>query len=232
MENLKVIAHLFDGRVNSNDGLFNLDSILAYAWMKQNHPDELLNSKVTPDNLIEPELPLEKDRDGRWVCSVGFYHEYKQQIEYWNRRINDQDAAEYVDFGKRRGKIDGRSGIYKAYRMPQIIRVISDIEFYCKGDAGGIKSLLLEITNVGKKASQGYGAIKAWTVEPTGEWENKYGIMRYEPFTGKLPDDGNQYQVRPMRLKPPYHLVYKKVPCLIPNVRRDELAQSEITDHV
>lgn len=224
MENFKIVARLYDGRVNSNDGLFNLDSMLAWAWMKQNHPDELMNSKVTEENLIEPDLPLEKDADGRWLCSVGFYKEYSQRIEYWHRRINDFDAAKYVDFNGRRGKINGASGLLKAYRIPQIIRIISDVTFYCTGEQNEIEKLLFEVTNIGKKAAQGYGAVKEWIVEPTREWTNKYGIMRYKPFRGILPDDGQQYQIKVIRTKPPYHLTAEAIPCLIPNVRRDDIA--------
>lgn len=223
MKNLKVVARLLDGRVNSNDGIFNLDSILAYAWMLVHYPDDLFNNNLQLDNLVEPNLPLAKDENGRWKTSLGFYKQYTELIEYWHKKINDFDAQVYVDFGKRRGKIDSTSGEYKAYRMPQLIRVISDIEFYCVGDPEEIQKYLSLVTNIGKKGAQGYGYVKEWVIEEIEEDYSEtgpYGIMRHIPFTGSLPMDGQNYQIRKMRLKPPYHLHVDRVPCIVPNVRR------------
>lgn len=227
MKNLKITARLLDGRVNSSDGLFNFDSILAYAWMLENHPDELLNNSLKLDNLIEPKLPLARDENGRWKTSVGFYVQYAETVEYWHKKINDFDAGIYVDFQGKRGKIDSQKGEFKAYRMPQLIRIISDIEFYCVGDPDGIHSLLRFVMNIGKKGSQGYGYVKEWIIEDVEDDYTDigpYGIMRTKPFTGELPDDGQTYQIRKMRLKPPYHLHTDRVPCIIPNVRREKLA--------
>lgn len=220
MKNLKVVARLLDGRVNSNDGIFNFDSILAYAWMLLYHPDVLQNRDLRIDNIIEPELPLAKDENGRWKSSVGFYKQYVEIIEYWHKKINDFDAQFYVDFGGRRGKIDSQKGEYKAYRMPQVIRVIGDVEFYCVGDKDGIEHLLKYVTNIGKKGSQGYGYVKEWIIEEIDEDYTEigpYGIMRFTPFTGELPNGGRTYQVRKTRLKPPYHLFVDRIPCMIPN---------------
>lgn len=226
MKNLKITARLLDGRVNSNDGLFNLDSILAYAWMLNHHPDTLQNNDLRIENVIEPDLPLEKDETGRWKASLGFYIQYGEIIEYWHKKINDFDALEYVDFKGKRGKINGASGEYKAYRMPQLIRVVSDIEFYCVGESTEIESLLSIVTNIGKKGSQGYGYVKEWLIEEIEDDYSDigpYGLMRTRPFTGELPNDGQTYQIRKMRLKPPYHLHIDKVPSIVPNVRRDKL---------
>ena len=220
MKNLKVVARLLDGRVNSNDGIFNFDSILAYAWMLSHHPDILQNRDLRMDNLIEPDLPLAKDEQGRWKSSVGFYKQYAEIIEYWHKKINDYDAHIYVDFGKRRGKIDSQKGEFKAHRIPQIIRIVGDIEFYCVGDSNEIKKYLKFVTNIGKKGSQGYGYVKEWVVEEIEEDYTKvgpYGIMRFTPFTGELPNDGKAYQIRKTRLKPPYHFHVDRVPCMIPN---------------
>lgn len=226
MKNLKITAKLLDGRVNSNDGLFNLDSILAYAWMLIHHPDILQNRDLRIDNLIEPDLPLAKDEDGRWKTSVGFYIQYEERIEYWHKKINDFDALTYVNFEGKRGKINSQSGEFKAYRMPQLIRVVSDIQFYCVGDPDEIHRLLSLVTNIGKKGSQGYGYVKEWFIE---EIENDYsdigpyGIMRPKPFTGEYLDTGESYLIKKIRLKPPYHLHVDRVPCIIPNVRREKL---------
>ncbi|MED0680346.1 hypothetical protein P4T20_13765 [Aneurinibacillus thermoaerophilus] len=227
---LKVICHLLDGRVNSADGLFMLDSILAYAWMTENHPDILHNSCPGKDGveLIHPTLPLQW-RGAYWAASAGFYIEYGQGIEYWHRRPNDTDAARYVDFQGKRGKIETKSGFMKAYRMPQIIRTVSSIEFYAVGDKKEVSRLLNRyITNIGKKGAQGYGAVREWEVIDWPEdWSEKgpYGIMRPTPFRGELPSV-ETYQVKKAGVRPPYWLPENQEVCIIPNVRRNELAQS------
>ena len=223
MKPMRVIAKLLDGRVNSSDGLFNLDSILAYAWMLENHPDAVFNSEIARDGFIEPILPLAKGKDGRWKSSSGFYTQYQEITEYWHKKINDFDAAFYLDFRGRRGKIDAQKGETKAYRMPQVIRIISDIEFFAVGDIEEVQRLLnTYITNIGKKGAQGYGYVKKWIVEEWHEdWTERgpYGIMRPTPFTGELPD-GQTYQIRMYATKPPYWLKENQTICIIPNVRK------------
>ncbi|GGE47784.1 hypothetical protein GCM10011391_28190 [Pullulanibacillus camelliae] len=234
MKPLKITAELLDGRVNSADGLFNLDSLIAYAWMKENEPDRLYNGDIMRDGLIEPDLPLEW-REDHWAASSGFYIQVSESIEYWHRHLNGDRAERYVDFNGKRGTINTKSGEYKAYRMPQTIRVIPSIEFYAMGDPIEIDRLLTKyITNIGKKSSQGYGHIKSWTIRPVEEdWTEKgpYGIMRPTPFNGELPNK-EVYQVRSYGLKPPYWLKDNQSICLIPNVRRDYLVKSAITDQI
>lgn len=228
--NLKVTAHMLDGRINSHDGLFNLDSILAYAWMKEHHPDKLYNSEITRDGLVEPSLPLEW-RGDHWASSSGFFVQYKESIEHYHRRFNDKEAQDYIDFGKRRGSVNTKSGEFKAYRMPQPIRLIPKIEFYAMGNKDEIERLLnTHITNVGKKGAQGYGAVREWTVEPIEEdWTETgpYGVMRPTPFDGELPS-GERYQVRQSGTKPPYWLRDNQEICIIPNTRRESLAKATI----
>ena len=222
MKPMRVIAKLLDGRVNSSDGLFNLDSILAYAWMLENHPDAVFNSEIARDGFIEPILPLAKGEDGRWKSSSGFYIQYDEITEYWHKRFNDSEGALYIDFKGKRGKVNTQAGETKAYRMPQVIRIISDIEFYAVGDIEEVRRLLnTYITNIGKKGAQGYGYVKEWAVEEwRGDWTEygPYGIMRPTPFDGKQILD-REYQIRIYGIKPPYWLKENQKVCVIPNVR-------------
>lgn len=226
MKPMRVVAKLLDGRVNSSDGLFNLDSILAYAWMLENHPDAVFNSEIARDGFIEPVLPLVKGEDGRWKSSSGFYIQYDEITEYWHKRFNDSEAGLYLDFKGKRGKVNTQAGETKAYRMPQVIRVISDVEFYAVGDIEEVYRLLnTYITNIGKKGAQGYGYVKEWLVE---EWHEDwveygpYGIMRPTPFDAKqMPK--REYQIRVYGIKPPYWLKENQKVCLIPNVRVKKL---------
>lgn len=225
---LKITAKLYDGRVNSNDGLFNLDSILSYAWMEENHPDQLRNGDIRRDGLLKPSLPLRVDGDGRYSTSSGFYYQYSEMVEYFHKRFDDYEALRHLDFQGKRGKVNTVAGDYKAYRVPQLIRVVGDIVFYAFGDRDEVKRLLSTyIFTIGKKGSQGQGVVAEWVVEEfTSDWTEKgpYGIMRPTPFVGVLPDDGEVYQIRKFGIRPPYWLPENTKVCMIPNVRRDELA--------
>lgn len=224
MKPIKITAELFDGRINSNDGILNIDSILGLAWMQENFPDELLNKDLRRGELRELHLPLFREPDGRFSSSCGFYVQHHERIEYYHRRFDEYEAGRHLDFGGKRGKINITAGSMKAYRIPQVIRSVGDIEFYAVGERGEVERLLTTyITNIGKKGAQGQGAVKEWVIELWPEdWSTvgPYGLMRPTPFDGTLPRDGNTYQIRRYGIKPPYWLPENEMVCMIPNVRR------------
>ena len=120
---------------------------------------------------------------------------------------------------KAKGKIDISAGTLKAYHFPQIIRTISDIEFYGIGTIKKIKDLLSYIPAVGKKPSAGWGMVKEWIVEPFSEdWstDGKYGLMRPMPIEEYIPKEN--YQISESPLLPPYWKNKSTTLCYIPKV--------------
>lgn len=216
---LKITCKLLDGRVDSADKFFFFDAIIYHAWFKKHHPETFEGTaKKWQDFPIG--LPLSKNDSGIYHASMGFYHEYDYNTEYWNKVTNaaEKSGQEYVNFG---GKttINTTAGEYKRYRMPQIIRVIGDVTFYACGRKEVVEELLSLIPYIGKKGSIGWGWVKEWIVEEIDEDKSfvcEHGISRPKKMDGSL--DGQGYQVMNIRVSPPYWANGNKEICYIPKV--------------
>lgn len=217
-EPLKITAHLVDGRINSKDGLLSLDSILYYAWFRRWHPEKLLGTLKLDDLLIG--LPLPKDQHGLYQASVGFYHQYTQTTEYWNREPNWERGYPYL--AKTTGKINPSVGVQRAYHTAETIRVISDPVFYCRGKIKKISYYLSLVKAIGKKSSAGWGRVKSWSVEPVADdwslWSPKYGLMRPWPtkYQSELGHDLTSYFVDQTAIRPPGWRYRNQALCYIP----------------
>jgi CRISPR type IV-associated protein Csf3 len=172
LEPIKVTAKMMTGQVATTDGYLALDGILAYVWMRENHP-ELIGTMITDfDEMLLSELPIEKRGTGDdwyYACSFACYTPLKETRRYWHKRFDAQLAEEYVDFENRRGKVNVRSAQYKNYRIPLNILLIPEITWYLVGDKAEIERMVNQITHIGKKASQGLGLVREWTVESIEE---------------------------------------------------------------
>lgn len=225
-EPIKVICRLMDGRVNSADGLFALDSILYHAWFCKYDPEVLQGTKRGHDGLgadgkpIYIGLPLTKDDNGRYMASLGFYRQYGQSTEYWHKR-QDMTTGFAANHLLGAGIVSNTMGPYKAYRMPQIIRLVSEIEFYAMGNAEKVEELLKYIVAIGKKPSAGWGLVREWEVQPWPEdWSTKgpYGIMRPMPVDQYQPSPGESYVIRDCAIKPPAWKFKNQTTCYVPQV--------------
>jgi len=205
LQNLKVTAKMLTGQVATTDGYLPLDSILAYAWMRENHP-ELMG--VDPGKgapvIIPDSLPIEKRGSGDdwyYACSFACFTPLKETRRYWHKRFDAHLAEEYVDFGKRRGKVNVKSAQYKNYRMPLNILLIPEITWYLVADKEEVERLLCYITHIGKKTAQGLGAVKQWIVEPIDE-----DLSWLRPIPDENGDDF-------ISIRPPYwyHENFRKV---------------------
>lgn len=211
MQPLRIRSYLLDGRVVGVQWPFPLDSILAAEWMRRNHPAEYYGPP--PPNAagwIEPDLSGVLDRRGegdRWwyACSFNQTPPVTEYTHHWHRRFDDQ-MERYINFGKRRGKVDSSSGKYRAYRMPMNVYLFAEpLTWYAVGDADSIRDLLTGVVAIGKKPSQGFGLIDRWEVEPWPEDWSEVGpggkLMRamYE-----LPAGCTGARVRLNGMRPPY----------------------------
>ncbi|HHW15372.1 MAG TPA: hypothetical protein GXX28_10650 [Firmicutes bacterium] len=223
MRPLRVTAHLADGRVASVDGRLALDSMLAYSWMLEHYPDQVSTNYAATDRMIEVDLSdaLEKRGEGDdwfWACSLGICDQRREAIEYMHKRIDQQAAERYVDFGKRRGRIVTGGGPYKTWRMPIVVRLTRSITWYCVGDETGIRRLLAPLTHIGKHRASGYGQVAEWAVEPWPEDWSVYGpagiLMRAIPDPAGTEERG---------IRPPYWSPRNWRLCRVPEV--DELGR-------
>ena len=149
-EPFRVTCKLVDGRVNSADGLLFLDAILYHAWFLKYAPGVIDGTHREGENLVENHhlnygLPLRRLYGNQYSASLGFYHQYEEHIEYRNKRPDWDTHADYLDGG---GKIKTGVGTMRAYRMPQVIRLVGDIEFYGYGTIEKVRDLLSYIPAV------------------------------------------------------------------------------------
>lgn len=218
-EPLKITCKLLDGRVNSTDGLFFLDSILYHAWFLKYSPEVFEGIEDKRKSKFHFGLPVRTDENNRYMASCGFYKQYAAGIEYWNKR---GDFIDYIDFSNAKGKIDISCGKFKLYHMPQVIRTIGDVEFYCVGTKEKVEDLLSYIPAIGKKPAAGYGMVKEWIVESVEEDNStygKYGLMRPMPLKEC---ELSGYEIRQCAIKPPSWKIKNQTVCHIPGVAIDE----------
>lgn len=217
-EPFKVTCKLLDGRVNTADGLLFLDCILYHGWFKKYAP-QVLTGEQKEGDAGHFGLPLRQLPDNRYSASCGFYRDYGTHIEYWNKHPDWDARADYLDY---EGKITTSSGTMRAYRMPQVIHTVGDIEFYGYGTIEKVKDLLSYILAVGKKPSAGWGAVKEWIVEPWAEdlslWSDKYGLMRTTPIGEDIGHDLSEYAARDCAIRPPAWKAENWRTCYIPRV--------------
>jgi CRISPR type IV-associated protein Csf3 len=183
MEFMRITASLLTGQVATSDRYLPLDSMLAWAWMQEHHPEmmEASNSGIRPETMIQPELPLERRGQGDgwyWACSFACGEAKREEVLHWHKRFDQAAAEEYADFGARRGTVDIKSGHYKAYRMPLLVVLVSRLTWYAVGDIGQVSALTGRLTHVGKKRSQGYGKVASWLVE---SWPEDLSSLRAVP---------------------------------------------------
>jgi CRISPR type IV-associated protein Csf3 len=222
---MKITAVMQDGRIAGTEPWFPLDSILAAEWMRRNHPEAFYNasSHMLTNELIIPELPFERRGMGDnwyWACSFNTEPSLGEYVMHWHKRFDDQ-LEKYIDFGSRRGKVDTKSGKYKAYRMPLVVQLFERLVWYAVGDPAAVQDLCRGVTHIGKKSSQGLGAVDYWEVEPWPEdWSEVAGgkVTRSIPAEQGMPPGVQKANVRLYGIRPPYwHSDHQRV-CLMPEV--------------
>lgn len=219
MQNLKITAVLQDGRVAGVDPWFPLDSILAAMWMRKNRPDLAYAPIDDTSKMIDADLPLARRGLGEkwyWACSFNRGKKVKEYVTHWHKR-QDDNLEKYINFGKRRGKINHKSGKYKAYRMPLVVQVFDRLVWHAVGNAEQVRELCSMVTHIGKKPSQGYGAVAEWIVEPWGkDWsviDDSCRPTRAIPIT-----EGVEYPfpTRVYGIRPPYWFEGYRTLCIMP----------------
>lgn len=216
-----------DGRLAGTEHWFPLDSILAAEWMRRNHPEAFYNasSHMLTNDLIIATLPFERrgaGDDWYWACSFNTEAPLHEYVMHWHKRFDDH-LEQYIDFRGKRGRVDTKSGKYKAYRMPLVIQLFDRLTWYAVGDLEAVRDLCSTVTHIGKKSAQGLGAIDYWTVEP---WADDWSEVCAKKVTRSIPAElGLPGRIASGRLaqygiRPPYwHNIHQRV-CFMPEVAR------------
>lgn len=223
MQPLKITAYMQDGRVATVDPWLPLDSILAAEWMRRNHPEAFYNasSHMLKSDLIVADLPFERRGAGDswyWACSFNTVQPLHEYVMHWHKRFDDQ-LEQYIDFKGKRGRVDIKSSKFKAYRMPMVIQMFDQLEWYAVGELAAVLDLCRGVTHIGKKSSQGLGAVDWWEIEPRPE---DWSAYREGRLTRAVPMEempgGAMGRVAMYGIRPPYwHSDHQRV-CAMPEV--------------
>lgn len=220
---IKITAHLADGRLNSADGIVMLDAILYHAWFCKNAP-YVLEGMGREEYYGYTGLPLRQLPGNRWAASRGIYEEIGQAVEHINKRPDffSSDKLDHLDMEK--GIISDSVGLYRAYRIPSVIRTVKDsiITFWAMGHKDEVQALLDLIPAMGKKYAAGYGLIDKWDVMDCENdyslWHPKYGLMRPVEVGSEEAEslDLTGYPVMRYGVKPPYWKAKNMRLCHVP----------------
>jgi CRISPR type IV-associated protein Csf3 len=117
-------------------------------------------------------LPVKKQHWGKghfyYRASFAQWGPHADGRDYWNKRF-DQGLADLIDFRGRRGRVIVEQSTYKAYHMPIYYRSALWVEWYILADRPALEYLLVPVTHIGKKTSQGWGRVARWEFEPVPE---------------------------------------------------------------
>jgi CRISPR type IV-associated protein Csf3 len=209
---LRVTAHLQCGVIS--DTYLPLDAILHYQHMREALGSQIVTvpGETTPHGDI-PDMQIAKRGtrpDWYFAASFAQWGVATDGLDHWNKRF-DQQHGHLVDFSGKRGKVIVEQGAYKAYHMPVAYRHALTVTWYLVADQAWVTRLLAQTTHLGKKASQGWGAVLRWQIEPWhADWSERDDtgrLMRAIPQPG-----GVRYGIRPS-----YWLARNQVPCVLPN---------------
>jgi hypothetical protein len=154
-EPMKVTMQM-QSTVVTTDYIF-LDGLISSAVYKECIPD-YFNIPENRNDLIYIPLPLKRYgfEHPFYAASIGFSDRIIEGIDYWRKRTEIESKK----------KIQIGSGQYKLYDMPIPTMWAQSWFFYANGNMKEIRRLLQKhISAIGKKCSQGFGAIKEISIE-------------------------------------------------------------------
>jgi CRISPR type IV-associated protein Csf3 len=219
-EPLRVTAHLRTGVVA--DRWLPLDGILLYQAARAQLGDQVVTvpgGSPAPGGVSVPLKVLHPGED-HWYYACSWAQPQPwwaaEGQDHWNKRF-DNALADLVDFGGKRGRVIVEKGEYKAYHMPVHYYAAAGVEWFCIGDRAEIARLLATCTHIGKKASQGWGRVAGWQVEPWAEdWTvRRDGLLtRAVPIQDALPGEAGRLMF--YGLRPPYYRKENQLPVVMP----------------
>lgn len=212
---LKITAHLQCGVIS--DQYFPIDALLYHQAHREvlGAQDATFSGRSHIPHARHISLPLKRignHHSKEWYYSASFAvwpEHIADGSDHWNKRL-DRSLVHLIDFQGRRGTVNMATGKYRAYHVPIFYRHALTVSWYVVGDAERIAQLLSTAFYLGKKPSQGWGAVRRWEIEPsTGDW-SVHGpggrLMRAVPQEG-----GTLYGIRPSYWHPRH-----QVPCRLP----------------
>lgn len=214
---IHIRAYLQTGVVG--DGAIPLDGLLFNAIMREEYGAEILQ---IPGRYSVPELPTDRipiaqvntEAKGLWYYAASWADWPEHAVEGCATWVKQFDSA-MMDLISRVNlprHLNRGSGRYRGYRMPVFYRSALYVDWYVLGLPDRISELLSTMTHIGKKRSQGWGAIRQWVVEPFPQDWSCY--RDGEPMRAIPSESGPTYGIRPSYWNP-----VNQCSCILPQPR-------------
>lgn len=177
--NIKVRAYLQSEVIT--DGYCPLDGAVFHHFIREKfgvqHRTNSLRSNVLEYSGLD--LPILKcnTKNEAWfyACSFAQWHKlssYKKQIK--TRRFDTESSMKYVDFGKKKSKVELKKGATKNYFITDYTISAAFVEWYMVAIKSEIENYLSFVKHIGKKSS---GAVCKWEVE---DFDHDWSIRGYQ----------------------------------------------------
>jgi CRISPR type IV-associated protein Csf3 len=212
-EPLKIRAYLQTGIIS--DQFLPLDGILYNVKVRENFGEQTITKPL--ESLVREEsgktrLPFERANNHtlQWYYHCSFAQWYEDMVEdhqTYSKRF-DLKYSDVIDFKGKTSRFDTKSGRFKNYFIKVYYRTASYVDWFAKGDKEELERLLKFVTHLGKKTSQGWGAVLKWEVEKI---ENDFSIYKDEKLIRAIPikENGFLYGIRPSYWNPKHQFICK-----------------------
>lgn len=214
---LRIRAYLQCGVIS--DKSIPLDAILYFHYVRDRYGEQ---DVTIPGQSMIPEggdvsLPFQKiegNEQKAWYYACSFARWPEETVEDRQFYVKQFRAnkSDLIDFQGKRGRVYIERGRYKSYHINAYYRHALHIDWYAVGDPGAIRNALRFCTHLGKKTSQGWGAVKEWEVTDWPEdWSVKDGQGR---LMRAIPSDRGNFVCG---IRPSYWHRKHQFYCLIPS---------------
>lgn len=214
-QNLRVRAYMQTPVIS--DKFLPLDGILFYHFIRDKFgAEEYTLSRESNEKVYSGfSLPIMKcgtnNEDDAWFYACSFAQFPEETIESstdYSKRFDFQHS-EYIQ--DKKAAVDIQRGKYKNYHITEYTRNTVYIDWYLKADKQKIENLLSFCTHIGKKTSQGMGAVLRWEVE---EWHSDWSIRgENNKLMRAVPNNKSPYTYG---LRPSYWLPKHQYKCILP----------------
>lgn len=200
-----------------SDQFLPLDSILYYHAVRERFGAQDCarsgESAIRDDAGIRLSFARENEGNQGWFyhCSFAQWSPDMSEDQSAYCKRFDLKLSHLIDFKGKTGKISLSGGRYKNYYIKIYYRTATWVEWCALGDRAEIERLLPFVTHLGKKSTQGWGAVLRWEIEPVAADYSIHGsdgrLMR------AVPSEAGTfiYGIRPCYWEPIHQL-----PCEMP----------------
>lgn len=211
---LRIRAYLQTGVIS--DQFLPLDGIIYAQYVRDKIGER--NFSLPLENSVPEsqkiDLPFRKanTKSECWFYKCSFAQWPQGTVEdqqTYSKRF-DLKYSGLVNFGNKKAHVDNQRGAYKSYHIKVYYRHALYVEWYADGDKEALQHVLRFCTHLGKKTSQGWGAVLRWEIT---EWPEDWSIrgMGNRLMRSVPAERGILYGLRPS-----YWLPKHQYPCALP----------------